>query len=516
MMNYSFTGYMIASAIVLILSVIAYLLLLEGKVRPSYNRWILLSIYPISFLIPLLIGLWPESQVDAGVEIGTPEFAGVVGNNINGDSQRMTIEIYDILKWISGIYFIGLLLTALFSLMTIGHLIFLLIKSKKMAIDDIEVYVHTNEKLSSFSWCNQIFLFEGALNSELKDLQMLVSHEKTHLDKGHWIDLGFAQIVLIFQWFNPAAWYMRSELQRIHEYEADESVLKTGIQEKDYQMLLIQNISGNRYSGLTDGLNNCSLKKRIIMMKKTKFKKDWVTRGIAVCGFAVLGGLIIHIPAVAFVLEEGKPMVNSPTSKETNNLNFAQEDLNSGENNDTAPLYYVNGERVKKEDLASVNPDNIKGIVVDKSSENPKVEITTKEVKQPVEYNTTESYNDSDKKKGVIKSYPDAYLEVDKVAEYIGGQSQLLKDLSETMVYPEEAKEKGIEGRVVVRFQINTNGTLSNCEVAHSQNALLDDAALKAVEDLPGKWEPAEVNGKPVASIFNMPVTFKLQYPQKN
>lgn len=251
-------------------------------------------------------------------------------------------------------------------------------------------------------------------------------------------------------------------------------------------------------------------------MKKTKFKKDWVTRGIAVCGFAVLGGLIIHIPAVAFVLEEGKPMVNSPTSKETNNLNFAQEDLNSGENNDTAPLYYVNGERVKKEDLASVNPDNIKGIVVDKSSENPKVEITTKEVKQPVEYNTTESYNDSDKKKGVIKSYPDAYLEVDKVAEYIGGQSQLLKDLSETMVYPEEAKEKGIEGRVVVRFQINTNGTLSNCEVAHSQNALLDDAALKAVEDLPGKWEPAEVNGKPVASIFNMPVTFKLQYPQKN
>ena len=90
---------------------------------------------------------------------------------------------------------------------------------------------------------------------------MLISHEKAHLDSDHWIDLAVAQMVIIFQWFNPAAWFVRKELQRIHEYEADELVLKSGIEEKDYQMFLIQNISGNRYTGLTDGLNNCSLKK---------------------------------------------------------------------------------------------------------------------------------------------------------------------------------------------------------------------------------------------------------------
>ena len=115
------------------------------------------------------------------------------------------------------------------------------------------------------------------------------------------------------------------------------------------------------------------------------------------------------------------------------------------------------------------------------------------------------------KKKGVIENYPDAYGVTDKMAEYIGGQSQLLRDLSETIVYPEEAQKQHIEGRVVVRFQINTNGTLSNCEVAYSQNPMLDEAALKAVESLPGKWEPAELDGKPVASVFNLPVTFKLQ-----
>ena len=371
-----------------------------------------------------------------------------------------------------------------------------------MEIADVEVYVHDNEKLSYFSWCNKIFLFEGSLNSELKDLQMLVAHEKAHLDKGHWMDLALAQIILIFQWFNPAAWYMRRELQRIHEYEADESVLKSGIDEKDYQMLLIQNISGSRYSGLTDGLNNCSLKKRIIMMKKTKFKKDWVTRGIAVCGFAVVGGLIIHIPAVAEVLETS-PQSNESIAKTI--VIKGEEKEQSDENN---VEYYVDGLKTQKEELASVDPNTIKEINIDKSTDNPKVEITSK--KAPDMEDIDKIDFSQYKKKGLVENYPDAYGVTDKLAEYEGGQSQLLKDLIETMVYPEEAKEQKIEGKVVVRFQINTNGTLSNCEVAYSQNPLLDEAALKAVENLPGKWQPAEVDGKPVASVFNIPVTFKL------
>ena len=87
----------------------------------------------------------------------------------------------------------------------------------------------------------------------------------------------------------------------------------------------------------------------------------------------------------------------------------------------------------------------------------------------------------------------------------------MLKDLMNTIQYPEEAKEQNIQGKVVVRFQVNTNGTLSNCEVAYSQNPILNEAALKAIENLPGKWEPGEVDGKPVASIMNIPVTFSLQ-----
>ena len=501
-MHYSFIGYMIAIAIILIICVIGYRLLLEKAVRPSANRLIMLSIYFISFIIPLLSAVVPLSGYGTGIEIGQPELAGIVGNTpVKQEGKAM--DFTRIFNLVAIIYFLGLFLFLLFSLMTTLHLFILLRKSREMEISGVKIYVHKNKKLSSFSWCNKIFLFEDSINSEANSLIMLISHEKAHLDKGHWLDLALAQIVLIFQWFNPAAWFMRSELQRIHEYEADDTVLKSGIDEKEYQMLLIQNISGNRYSGLTDGLNNCSLKKRIIMMKKKKFKKDWGPRAFAICAFAVLGGLIIHIPAVAQILE---------TTSQTTKFNSKMIKINGEGKGQVAGKdveYYIDGQKIPQERLASVDPDYIKEMKIDKFSATPKVEVKTKKAPEIEDIGNID-FNEF-KKKGVIENYPDAYGVTDKMAEYIGGQSQLLRDLSETIVYPEEAQKQHIEGRVVVRFQINTNGTLSNCEVAYSQNPMLDEAALKAVESLPGKWEPAELDGKPVASVFNLPVTFKLQ-----
>lgn len=182
-------------------------------------------------------------------------------------------------------------------------------------------------------------------------------------------------------------------------------------------------------------------------MKKRKLKKDRIAKGIAFWAFAVLGGFIIQVPAVAS--DWGR----------------------------------------------SVKSSESEGNVIS--------------LKAEAERDNSHSLKE-DKKKGEVENYPDAYLSVDKPAQYAGGESQLLQDLSETIVYPEEAMAKSIQGRVVVRFQINTNGTLSNCAVAYSQSPILNEAAIKAVENLPGKWIPAEVDDKPVASIFNMPVTFKL------
>lgn len=238
-------------------------------------------------------------------------------------------------------------------------------------------------------------------------------------------------------------------------------------------------------------------------MKKTDFKRDWIHRGIVVGISLIFGGAIIHLPAVASVLEnsENSPeIIQETTTLKSNPIDTKYENslqMHGNEMENSPKL---------KEYIAS---SNIKKREINKESDSPKVNVMTKESFKS-SYVSEKKNNSTEKENARIANYPDAYVSVDKVAQYEGGQSQLMKDLIETINYPEEAYSKGIEGRVVVRFQINPDGKISDCEVAYSKDPILDRAAVKAVEDLPNRWIPAEVNGKPVASVYNIPVTFKL------
>ena len=71
-------------------------------------------------------------------------------------------------------------------------------------------------------------------------MRKVLTHEYAHIRKRHSIDLLIADICIFFQWFNPASWLLKQELQNIHEFEADESVIAQGIDAKKYQLLLIK------------------------------------------------------------------------------------------------------------------------------------------------------------------------------------------------------------------------------------------------------------------------------------
>ena len=79
-----------------------------------------------------------------------------------------------------------------------------------------------------------------------------------------------AQLVAVFQWYNPAAWLMREELKAVHEYQADSGVISSGVNPREYQMLLIKKAVGARFPSLANSLNHSKLKKRITMMYNPK------------------------------------------------------------------------------------------------------------------------------------------------------------------------------------------------------------------------------------------------------
>ena len=93
-----------------------------------------------------------------------------------------------------------------------------------------------------------------------------------------------------------------------------------------------------------------------------------------------------------------------------------------------------------------------------------------------------------------------------------GGQQALLDFLRQNVNYPEQAKKDSIEGRVVVGFVIDTDGSITDPKIVRSVHPLLDAEALWVVKLMP-KWEPGYQNGIPVRVKYNIPVTFKLKEP---
>ena len=96
-----------------------------------------------------------------------------------------------------------------------------------------------------------------------------------------------------------------------------------------------------------------------------------------------------------------------------------------------------------------------------------------------------------------------------------GGDTALLNYIHQHLRYPEAAKNAGIEGRVLVQFVVETDGSLSNFHIFKSAHPLLDEEAIRVLKSMPN-WIPGKLGHKTVRLRYTMPVTFKLELNQVN
>jgi TonB family protein len=107
---------------------------------------------------------------------------------------------------------------------------------------------------------------------------------------------------------------------------------------------------------------------------------------------------------------------------------------------------------------------------------------------------------------------PDSvYTQVDSLPEFRGGDEELLKFIATNAIYPEESKKKNIQGRVIVRFVVNRDCTISGLSIVKSIDPLLDAEALRVISTLPKFTKPAVKDGKVVAVNYMVPITFALK-----
>ncbi len=105
------------------------------------------------------------------------------------------------------------------------------------------------------------------------------------------------------------------------------------------------------------------------------------------------------------------------------------------------------------------------------------------------------------------------FRRIDQMPEFPGGIPAIADYLGKNTVYPERARQANIEGRVVVKFIIDTDGSVTDVTVVKYVDTLLDNEAVRVIRSMP-KWKPGMDKGKKVRVYYNMPVVFKLEDPE--
>ena len=419
-----------------------------------------------------------------------------------------------------------------------------------------------------FSWFGWMSISRTDLDECGREI---LTHEAAHVQCRHSFDILFADIIIILQWFNPMAWIMKSLLKDIHEYEADSAVLTAGVDAKSYQLLIIKKAVGARLYSIANSFNHSLTKKRITMMYKEKSSLWRCTKALYIVPLAVLAACSFSSPKSDVEDKGNEKIVNTATDGEISNLDvqvsrdgrevvdvlnvrkdpevaaeypggtpalmrflstkvkypkeaekrgeqgkaYVQFVVKSDGNVDYVQIAKTSGSKVLDDEAVRVVKSMPRWTPAKQDGENVSSMLTL-----PVAFKLgdvpTVAVDAPEGKNEVVDVKITAvdeeiYQVVEQVPEFKGGMDALMKYLSSNINYPQEAKDKNIQGKSLIRFVVEKDGSITDVEVARSSgNDLLDQESMRVVKSMP-KWNPGKQSGRAVRTRFVLPVMFRLQ-----
>lgn len=293
-----FIAYVLQVAFVSALLYAAYILLLGRTTFHKFNRTVTLCIMAAAYILPVGISMFHITPTDVVSE--TMVLPLSIGTEVVGNTDAAQDSGVNWGSVLSIIYLIGLITALVISSLGIYRIVNIIRKGDKSNLDNY-ILVITRKAIGPFSWGRYIVVRPEDCDD---DLEMILEHEKSHLAHYHWIDLMFAQLSNIVQWFNPVAYLLTGELKNIHEYQVDECVSKH--RSSSYQMMLLRKTAGKLCPAFTNGFNHTQIKSRILMMVR---KRSNPTRKFAVILFPVVAYFSLvsmaH-PAVSSIIDKIK------------------------------------------------------------------------------------------------------------------------------------------------------------------------------------------------------------------
>ncbi len=402
-------GLVINSLKVAILTTAFYLcwrMLLSKETLHRLNRFVLVLIPPVSMILPFCVITFHKTVI-----VPATETAAQAGAAMEASApSALGAGIVAVAVYLAGVALV--LFRILWSIWKIGRLI----RSGYQVPVEGEKYrlVVTEEDVEPFSWMNFIVLSRKDYEAGNPEI---ILHEQAHINLRHSQDILMTDVLTAFQWYNPFVWMLGTDLRGIHEYEADEAVLKHGIDATQYQLFLIMKSAADHGYTLANSLRSGTIKNRIKMMIKKKTKAA-----------SSLKALLL-IPIIGLSL--------AATARTVTDYQTPQ------------------------------NPE---------------------------------------------KKAPEPFQLVEEKPSFNGGNAaDFSKWVNERLVYPKEAKDKKIEGRLVLSFVITEKGRMTDVRVLRGADPLLDAEAVRVVSSSPA-WVPGKnKDGEYVPVTYTFPVIFKLK-----
>ena len=479
-------------AVALLVFYLFYRFLLKKETFHRFNRVVLVGTAVLSFLLPLcIITIRKPVETDlqvTGQAVALPELAAAKIAPVAEPSAPWWPTALAVLFW-AGVAFV--LVRVAVSILCIARIVR---RGECVREEDGCKIIVTDRNIDPFSWMRYIVLsrkdWEG-------DHAPILAHEKAHIAYRHSVELLLVDVMSALQWFNPAIWMLRADLQELHEYEADDAVLRSGANLREYQYLLIRKaVSKSGYS-VANSFNHSILKNRITMMSKSKSS---LARGLRVLYLLPLICLGIGLQARTVYVPTDKDSKNSQNPLIILRQAWGEEKEITKAEYDALSQSRINSIQMLRDEAAfkKYGDKAAHGVIL----VNLKTPMEMEEI-------VVVSYREVEEEPIVFSLIPDP----DHMPRFQGGDlNEFSKWLCQRLDTPKDCNHSGT---MRVSFEVLEDGSIGEVQVLESVCPELDAIVTATIRKSP-KWEPGTTkDGKPLATPLRIPIIFQVRNTAK-
>lgn len=490
-------NYIIELAVIHSVLVLGYWLFLSKEQQYAKMRFYLLGATLFSLIIPLLklpkllFFNSPEPVYTINIT-AIPIDAAVVTPMANTPTfnYEMLILIY-------------LAISVFFLIKLSKNILYLIALERKSSYEKHNnYYIRKNANVKgSFTFFNWIFLSNDINNTE-QDYEVILKHEKAHVQLGHTYDILFFETLKVVFWWLPSIWFVLKEIRKIHEYQADAHALKSYHIDKYSKILISATLKSNGL-GLASSFHDGLILKRLKAMKQNaRNVSPW-----KLITLSVLSATLFIVFACSEELDQELKELGSQSSV----IYFdqlpsdMQSDLVEIKDQLTFTKISITDEGKSIEDIAdlkNLDSDMIHSMNVDKP--NGAIYVALRKEGANFDYLSNKS-----------KVNGDVFTVVEEMPEYEGGMEAFYNFVSQEIEYPIAARENGVEGRVIVQFVVGRDGAVSNVEAIKGIGYGCDEEAVRVIQKV-ADFKPGSQRGRTVRVRMDMPIIFKINEGKVN